>query len=272
MCSSDLEGGSHTKLPRHRHPAQNSRDGSADGSRPGLVWADLGHQFRPTQRASGKISHAVGQPDNDKQENDGGKSMGHVAAKQHRSHQQGCRVKSTRGAPATTILGRNDRDGPDAKRNDRDSAGQPAEIHRCAAGQQRGNEAGRPVVAVHDVGPPGGVQRELRYRAREAGEAVRVVVPIAPVFVGEFGVPAPVTAESRAQFQAILDALATHRVPLAALWVYDFDGQARDWNVTPTNDRTWQLDAIQQVNEAWERVVDSDVRYRFVIDTASLNA
>lgn len=30
--------------------------------------------------------------------------------------------------------------------------------------------------------------------------------------------------------------------------------------------------AIQQVNEAWERVVDSDVRYRFVIDTASLTA
>lgn len=28
--------------------------------------------------------------------------------------------------------------------------------------------------------------------------------------------------------------------------------------------------AVQQVNEAWERVVASDVRYRFVIDTASL--
>ena len=30
--------------------------------------------------------------------------------------------------------------------------------------------------------------------------------------------------------------------------------------------------AIQQVNEAWERVLKSDVRYRFVIDTESLNA
>lgn len=29
---------------------------------------------------------------------------------------------------------------------------------------------------------------------------------------------------------------------------------------------------VQQVNEAWERVVNSDVKYRFVIDTASLNA
>ncbi|MFN8173199.1 MAG: NAD(P)-dependent alcohol dehydrogenase [Candidatus Nanopelagicales bacterium] len=30
--------------------------------------------------------------------------------------------------------------------------------------------------------------------------------------------------------------------------------------------------AVQQVNEAWDRVVASDVRYRFVIDTASLTA
>jgi uncharacterized zinc-type alcohol dehydrogenase-like protein len=30
--------------------------------------------------------------------------------------------------------------------------------------------------------------------------------------------------------------------------------------------------AVQQVNEAWERVLKSDVRYRFVIDTESLNA
>jgi D-arabinose 1-dehydrogenase-like Zn-dependent alcohol dehydrogenase len=30
--------------------------------------------------------------------------------------------------------------------------------------------------------------------------------------------------------------------------------------------------SIQRVNEAWERVVKSDVRYRFVIDMASLKA
>ena len=29
--------------------------------------------------------------------------------------------------------------------------------------------------------------------------------------------------------------------------------------------------AVQQVNEAWDRVVASDVKYRFVIDTASLS-
>ncbi|MBK9738860.1 MAG: NAD(P)-dependent alcohol dehydrogenase [Actinobacteria bacterium] len=33
-----------------------------------------------------------------------------------------------------------------------------------------------------------------------------------------------------------------------------------------------EIIAIQQVNEAWDRVVASDVKYRFVIDTASLDA
>jgi len=70
-----------------------------------------------------------------------------------------------------------------------------------------------------------------------------------PLFVGEFGVPGAATAESREKFASILTAIETNRVPLAALWVFDFDGQARDWNVTATNDRSWQLDAIQQANK-----------------------
>lgn len=70
-----------------------------------------------------------------------------------------------------------------------------------------------------------------------------------PLFVGEFGVPGAGTAEAKAQFAAILSAIETNRVPLAALWVFDFDGQAKDWNVTATNGRGWQLEAIQQANE-----------------------
>ncbi len=70
-----------------------------------------------------------------------------------------------------------------------------------------------------------------------------------PLFVGEFGVPGATTAESKEKFAAILAAIETHRVPLSALWVFDFASQARDWNVTATNDRSWQLDAIQQANE-----------------------
>lgn len=70
-----------------------------------------------------------------------------------------------------------------------------------------------------------------------------------PLFVGEFGVPGPATEESKMQFATILAAIETHRVALSALWVFDFDGQAKDWSVTATNDRSWQLDAIQQANE-----------------------
>jgi hypothetical protein len=74
-----------------------------------------------------------------------------------------------------------------------------------------------------------------------------------PLFVGEFGVPGPATLESKEKFASILSAIETNRVPLAALWVFDFEGQAKDWNVSATNDRSWQLDAIQQANERMRR-------------------
>jgi hypothetical protein len=74
-----------------------------------------------------------------------------------------------------------------------------------------------------------------------------------PLFVGEFGVPGASTEESKTKFAAILTAIETNRVPLSALWVFDFDGQAKDWNVSPTNTRSWQLDAIQQANERMRR-------------------
>lgn len=70
-----------------------------------------------------------------------------------------------------------------------------------------------------------------------------------PLFVGEFGVPGATTGISKMEFARILSAIETNRVPLAALWVFDFDGQAQDWNVNATNGRSWQLDAVQQANE-----------------------
>ena len=39
---------------------------------------------------------------------------------------------------------------------------------------------------------------------------------------------------------------------LAALWVYDFEGQAADWNVTASNARKAQLDAIAALNRRWQ--------------------
>lgn len=70
-----------------------------------------------------------------------------------------------------------------------------------------------------------------------------------PVFVGEFGVkvderPEPVR---RAAFEAMLHAVVDAGVPIAALWVYDFPKQ-NEWNITATNERAWQLDAIAATN------------------------
>lgn len=70
-----------------------------------------------------------------------------------------------------------------------------------------------------------------------------------PLFVGEFGVPGAATADAKAKFTSILSAIETNRVPFAALWVFDFDSQSKDWNVNATNVRSWQLDAIQQAND-----------------------
>ena len=69
-----------------------------------------------------------------------------------------------------------------------------------------------------------------------------------PLFVGEFGVPDTTTVESKEKFATMLAAIETNHVPLSALWVFDFASQAQDWNVTATNGRGWQLDAIQQAN------------------------
>jgi hypothetical protein len=69
-----------------------------------------------------------------------------------------------------------------------------------------------------------------------------------PLFVGEFGVPGETNEKTRQQFAAILNAIETNHVPLAALWVYDFNSQSKNWNVNATNARSWQLDAIQAAN------------------------
>lgn len=71
-----------------------------------------------------------------------------------------------------------------------------------------------------------------------------------PLFVGEFGVPGPEASGNRGAFTSMVQGLITHRVPLAALWVFDFAGQSADWSVTPTNDRSWQLDQIARANQA----------------------
>lgn len=80
--------------------------------------------------------------------------------------------------------------------------------------------------------------------ARAAGKAV---------FIGEFG---PGNTEkdkgseaARQEFEALLNAFENSHVALAALWVYDFSWQNDDCNVTPANPRSYQLDALLELNK-----------------------
>ena len=81
-------------------------------------------------------------------------------------------------------------------------------------------------------------------------QAVKVAQAVGkPLFIGEFGVPGHDTGDSKFKFARILSAIETNHIPLAALWVYDFAGQVKDWSVTATNDRNWQLEAIAAANK-----------------------
>lgn len=68
-----------------------------------------------------------------------------------------------------------------------------------------------------------------------------------PLFVGEFGVPGT-GPESEALFHDLLKMVDKPSIPLAALWVYDFSGQDKDYNVTADNIRAGQLRAISEAN------------------------
>ena len=76
-----------------------------------------------------------------------------------------------------------------------------------------------------------------------------------PLFVGEFGVPGT-KAESQSLFQEMLNTLVADKVPLAAVWAFDepdqtmAEGEANDWSITPTNDRSFMLTAIEAANAA----------------------
>lgn len=73
-----------------------------------------------------------------------------------------------------------------------------------------------------------------------------------PLFIGEFGAPGigpPAEKAAREQFGALLAAIEKAGVPLAALWVYDFAAQGKDWNVRWNNARAWQLAAIAEANQ-----------------------
>jgi hypothetical protein len=74
-----------------------------------------------------------------------------------------------------------------------------------------------------------------------------------PLFVGEFGVEGPETDQGREKLAQLLRAIESNRIPLAALWVYDFGGQDKTWNVTWDNERGYQLKMVGEANRRSHR-------------------
>lgn len=70
-----------------------------------------------------------------------------------------------------------------------------------------------------------------------------------PLVIGEFGASdKPDPEQARKDFTAMLEAFKKTKVPLAALWVYDFSSHDNDWNVTAANSRSYMLKAISEAN------------------------
>jgi len=65
-----------------------------------------------------------------------------------------------------------------------------------------------------------------------------------PLFIGELGVPGAGTPAKRAKFTERLRRLDAHKIDIAALWVFDFSPWDGEWNITPHNQRAWQLRAM----------------------------
>jgi hypothetical protein len=91
--------------------------------------------------------------------------------------------------------------------------------------------------------------------AKGLGEAVGLAAKVAtsagkPLFLGEFGAERAVGPREKQQavFEEVLQAIETHRVPLAAFWVFDCGAQDDDWNVTFRNDRAYMLDLVSRLN------------------------
>lgn len=71
-----------------------------------------------------------------------------------------------------------------------------------------------------------------------------------PLFIGEFGAQTEDDPEvTRTRFSQMLSAIEKHEVPLSALWVFDYKPQDKVWNITATNERSWQLAAIAEANK-----------------------
>lgn len=69
-----------------------------------------------------------------------------------------------------------------------------------------------------------------------------------PLFVGEFGADKSLGTNETAKFNEYLSSIISNKVQLSALWVFDYSFQNDTWNITATNSRKYQLEAIKKAN------------------------
>jgi hypothetical protein len=108
------------------------------------------------------------------------------------------------------------------------------------------------VVSIHLY--PETVDR-FRYRAASMRGLLQAASTVAMregqvLFVGEFGVSATDETAERLEFGQYLEAVQAVNGGLAALWVFDFSHQDKDWNVTVGGRREYQLNAIVDANRS----------------------
>ena len=89
----------------------------------------------------------------------------------------------------------------------------------------------------------------LPWAAAEARAAAR------PLFVGEFGVNGPATSAAVARLSEWMDALEKHDVPLAAFWVFDFEGQHGEWSASFEDGRSTLLRQVVERQRIWSRTL-----------------
>ncbi len=69
-----------------------------------------------------------------------------------------------------------------------------------------------------------------------------------PLLIGECGVSKKYGEPQPPVFNELINAIVKHKVPLAAIWVYDLSGQDDTHNITFENDRSYMLDIITNAN------------------------
>lgn len=71
-----------------------------------------------------------------------------------------------------------------------------------------------------------------------------------PLFIGEIGASGKSGKKNaHKEFKEIIKGIKASKVPLAALRVFDFSYQNMDWNITASNGRQHQIEAIRKFND-----------------------